>query len=145
LHAGLPSEEPSHAPTLIDRVAGPQRPTDAIAGAVGRAQHGTERFAQRQGPITQRRIDVAWKGWARLTERQRRRVTDLAASSLASHHRAMHVMETLSDVGRADAPGRQQAIYSVSFPRFVHRVLCTVKKCTRVQRSERISEGTSCT
>jgi Reverse transcriptase (RNA-dependent DNA polymerase) len=87
-------------------------------------------------PVTEtayrRRMDGVGETYS---ERERRRVecsifgTGLAASSLASYYRTLHGMEPPRDVGRADAPGRQPATYSVSFPRYVNRVLCPVEGC----------------
>jgi hypothetical protein len=95
------------------------------------------------GSIRGKLSTLAYKRWmdgAGLTsrERQRQRVScptcgqGLAAGSLKQHMRTQHGTDG-TDVeeyyGRADAPGRQPAGYSVSFPQDATKLACPVVGC----------------
>jgi hypothetical protein len=68
--------------------------------------------------------------------RRRRRVTcsmcgvDLAAGSLSAHMLRQHGEVLDTEDGRPDDPGRQPALYRISFPKTVSSVVCPVEGCS---------------
>jgi Zn ribbon nucleic-acid-binding protein len=68
-------------------------------------------------------------------ERQRRRVEcsqcgkDLAAGSLSVYMQTQHGLTRDGGVGRVDAPGRQPAVFTISFPKVTPTANCPIEGC----------------